>query len=224
VAHDLQSPLDPYAEHYQRRARSHRNLLNHPTYANPANPSVSSVGGTPVIRPSSGRGSQLDNVARHETSPNSVVFRQQQHCPEHQAYSTTYDSAVFVRNSRSSRVEHCSSENAPVSVPVSHGDATRHGRVHAQRVAYERLHNSTETMYPRTMGGSEIPSPRHVVPHNMTRHDRPNRARDYTPHDLATTGMPRDGDEFHPDGSLRMRRPRHASQGQTQHVVDIGWL
>ncbi|KAF5852968.1 hypothetical protein GGP41_001491 [Bipolaris sorokiniana] len=174
AVHDLQSPLDPYAEHYQRRVHTQHALLNYPTYANPAHPSLSTRGNSPT----------------------------------------------FLRPIQSLRMEQRSSENAPVSVPVNHGDAARYGRVPAHRAAYQRLQSPPYTTYSGAIGGSEMSSSRYSALPPVAPHDASNRSRDYTAHGSATTGMPRGGDVSRSASALHMHPLQHEFQMQSHHVVE----
>ncbi|KAJ6282871.1 hypothetical protein J3E71DRAFT_214079 [Bipolaris maydis] len=171
---ELQSPLDPYAEHYQRRVHTQHALLNYPTYANPAHPSLSTRGNSPT----------------------------------------------FLRPSQSLRMEQGSSENAPVSVPVNHGDAARYGRVPAHRAAYQRLQSPPNTTYSGAIGDSEMPSSRYSAVPPAAPHDASNRSRDYTAHGSATTGMPRGGDVSRSASAVHMHTLQHEFQMQSHDVVE----
>ncbi|EUC43822.1 hypothetical protein COCMIDRAFT_99836, partial [Bipolaris oryzae ATCC 44560] len=173
AVHDLQSPLDPYAEHYQRRVHTQHALLNYPTYANPANPSLSTRGNSPT----------------------------------------------FLRPSQSFRMEQGSSENAPVSVPVNHGDASRYGRVPAHRAAYQRLQSPPYTTYSGAIGGSEMSSSRYSAQPAAAPHDTSNRFRNYMAHGSATTGMPRGGEVSRSASALPMHALQHEFQMQSHHHV-----
>ncbi|EOA92079.1 uncharacterized protein SETTUDRAFT_162598 [Exserohilum turcica Et28A] len=193
AANELQSPLDPYAEHYQRQLEAQH---AQPYFGAYAHPSVSSVGGAQARRPSHGQGIRPDNAA---------VFRQAPQRPsEHPAYSATYSSHAYAR------MEQRSSENAPV-VGRFEGDGARPGQVQMQRAAYEGMQNAGRTTYySNTRRGVATGPSRHSAPQSSRPYDVSNRGGEYAMSDgRASTGL-----EHHDHGSstaLGRPQPRQAA-------------
>ncbi|EUC32701.1 hypothetical protein COCCADRAFT_37381 [Bipolaris zeicola 26-R-13] len=116
-------------------------------------------------------------------------------------------------------MEQRSSENAPVSVAVNHGDAARYGRVPAHRAAYQRLQSPPYTTYSGAIGGSEMSSSRYSAVPPAAPHDASNRSRDYSADGSATTDMPRGGEVSRSASTLHMHPLQHEFQVQSHHVV-----
>jgi hypothetical protein len=115
VAQNLQSPLEPYAEHYQRQL-----LMS----AQPV-PSAHRTGGTQARRASQGHGARPQDLTHGPRGPRAMdsrqlhpVVRSGHRSSEHLAQPTAHGSHMYSRSGQSTRASHRSSENAPV-VPSS---------------------------------------------------------------------------------------------------------
>lgn len=175
----LESPLNPFSEHYQRQLQAAQARMNPYTYQPRAE-------GAQARRSSQGHGSRA-NHSRH-----SPPLPDQRTRSSQQAYYRTQESQQSFENSaihesknhergsnlhgRGGRGDRHSREN-PSSVPTSSSEATmRAGRVQAQRAAYERLHNPRMAMQVET----NMNPLRHSMPQPTITHDLPSRRHHFT--------------------------------------------
>ncbi|KNG44695.1 hypothetical protein DDE82_003868 [Stemphylium lycopersici] len=211
----LQSPLDAYAEHYQRELQAQHIRPAVPAHVNP---SLSSAGGSQARRSSQSQDARPGNQAQFAPgsrpiaslqSQHGALRAQQQRSSEHLARSATYRSNVSTRSGQPTTSEHRPSENAPVMTHLNQGDAARHGRVQTQRAAYERLQNPAHAMHAGIVGGPDMFAFRHSMPQTTSPYGRSNRPRDHVPHHHS---------EMRPSSPFPMHQPRQASQSHGTHA------
>ncbi|KAF7673681.1 hypothetical protein GT037_008296 [Alternaria burnsii] len=175
----LESPLNPFSEHYQRQLQAARARMNPYTYRPRAE-------GPQARRSSQGHGDRA-NHSRHPPplldqrtgSSRQAYYRAQefQQSFENLAIDESknheWGSNLHGRGGRGDR----HSREDPSSMPTSSSDATmRAGGVQAQRAAYERLHNSRMAMQVET----NMNPLRHSIPQPTITHDAPGRRHHFT--------------------------------------------
>ncbi|KAH6881505.1 hypothetical protein BKA58DRAFT_371690 [Alternaria rosae] len=185
VVGDLESPLDPYAQHYQQQLQAQaareealqQHALRQQAILNQRFPSQSHAESFQSRRSSHGQGSQPRPPPQFPNNPRMPYH----HLPPQQSLqplqypserTATMQSSQF--GVRGGRGDHRSGENDPVSQSTSRDLIAHHGRVQAQRAAFERLHN------PRSMQvETAINTSRRSLPQTTVPYDRSNQPRDY---------------------------------------------
>lgn len=210
VVRDLESPLDPYGQHYQQQLRAQaarEEALRQQAILNHRYPSQSRAESFQSRRSSHGQGSQPRpppqfpndlRVPYHHLHPQQSL-QPLQYPSERTA---TMQSSQF--GGRGGRGDHRSGENGPVSPSTSRDLIAHHGRVQAQRAAFERLHN------PRSMQvETAINTSRRSLPQTTVPYDRSNQPRDYAQPPFTAMGMPHRNEERSSTPDI----PWHVAQG-----------
>ena len=215
VVQDLESPLDPYAQHYQQQLRAQaareealqQHVFRQQAMLNQRFPPQFRTESFQARRSSHGQGSQprpppqIPNGVRmpFPHQPQQQSLRPLQYPSERTA---TMQSSQF--GGRGGRGDHRSGENDPASPSTSRDLIAHHGRVQAQRAAFERLHNPRSTQVETAINTSRRSLPQTTVPH-----DRSNQPRDYAQPPFTAMGMPHRNEERSSTPNIL----RHAAQG-----------
>jgi hypothetical protein len=208
VVRGLESPLDPYAQHYQQqqlraqaaRQEAFQQQAIQRAIAEHHNAFQSRTYSFQTRRPSHGQGSQPHPPPQFANVPRLPVPRQSQQ-PD------TSPTSQFGGLGR--RSEQRSGESNPVAPSVSQAQMALNGRVQAQRAAYERLHN------PRAMQvETDMNSFRRSLPQTTVPYDRSNQPRDYTPPQFPAMVMPRRDEERSSSPFIPQSHPRPQAQPQ----------
>ncbi|KAF1833728.1 hypothetical protein BDW02DRAFT_369742 [Decorospora gaudefroyi] len=179
AAQGLSSPLDQYAEHYQRYLRAQHVRQTMP----PPQTSFPSQGGSQARRLSQGHDSRPYDLVHVPSGPRALSSRQLQHptlrsvhrSSEHLAHPVAYGPQMFNRSGQPTRSSQRSTENAPVIPSATQGHFTHSGQVQSQRAVFERLQNPGHTFQAGRGRQIETLPFRHSMPHGNTSYHSSNR-------------------------------------------------
>jgi hypothetical protein len=185
---DLNSPLEPYSDHYQRLTATQNPRQTMPPQSSTYYPTDSF--NSFVSLPPQHNITTQQNATHGSQSRRSNSGRQQQILANSNSQyppigSFTIDprrpSQTTRRDVQVTRANQRSSENAPVRPPAQSSGPSRNSQVQIHRAVFERLHNASQgrnstTMEPPRQGPSRRSLPQPEAPHSTSNEPLTNQA------------------------------------------------
>jgi hypothetical protein len=176
AARNLNSPLEPFSDHYQRLTAMQNPRRNAPTQS-PAYPPFESPDLSPPQHigprhnPTYGPHPHMLNNGRPQ---HSSAYRSPYHPVGALRTGPSRPSQTTGRDVQATRATQRSSENAPVRPPAHSSGPSRNSQVQIHRAAFERLHNAMQGGTSAAPRAPQSGPSRHSLPQSVALRSEPN--------------------------------------------------